>query len=109
MTQYRLLFVEDWSRYEMYMIGEGVERIDMLRKLCDYSIQRLYKYCDLRIVVPSYMYEYYYRLQSQCLEEVFRRKLSLDILCRENDVIPLAPLYKYKSESWITHPRENLF
>ena len=109
-VKYRLLYVEDWSRYEMYMIENGCYGKDeMLQQLCDYSIQRLYNYSDMRILnCNCYMHDYHYRLQSACLK-VFRRGLSLDKLVRENDVIPLAPLKQYKGESWINHPLESFF
>lgn len=103
---FRLFFVEDWKRYEKYMTEKSFSRIEMLEKLCDYSIQRLYHYCTSEVNCYNYTYQYFYELQGQCLYEIIKRELDLNILVHENKIVPLAPLFKYKSESWVKHPCE---
>lgn len=93
------------------MTESGIyDKEKILQKLCNYSIQQLYKYCDMQIVGCSYyLNSYYYDLQTNCLKEIFCRELSAEILVQENDIIPLAPLKRYKGESWKNHPLEGFF
>ena len=107
---YRLYVVEDWKRYEEWCIENGCKsHRKMLSQLCDYSIQRLMKYCDMQLNGHNFNHSYYYDLRLLVGNEVFDCKLDFNILSRENKAIPLAPLKKYSHESWKVHPSEPFF
>ena len=97
---YRLYLVEDWKRYEEWCLENDCKsHKKMISRLCDYSIQRLCKYCDMQLNGHNFNHSYYYDLRLLVGNEVFDRKLDFNILSRENKAIPLAPLKKYSHES----------
>ena len=81
----------------------------MLSQLCDYSIQRLMKYCDMQLNGHNFNHSYYYDLRQLVIHELYNRELDYNILSRENKAIPLAPLIKYSHETWKVHPLEAFF
>lgn len=108
-VQYRLFFVEDWQRYEQHMSLGHFSHKEMLEKLCDFSIQRLYNYCNRQLHGHNFSKPCYYELRQQVLKELFEREILLDTIVSENNDIPLAPLYRYSHEIWLNHPSELFF
>ena len=84
---YRLYIVEDWKRHEEWCLENDCKsHRKMLSRLCDYSIQRLMKYCDTQLIGHNFNCSYYYDLHSLVLNEMTDRNLDFNILVRENTV-----------------------
>ena len=107
---YRLHVIEDWKRYEEWCLENDCKtHKKMLSCLCDYSIQRLLKYCDLQLNGFNFNHFYYYNLRQLVIDELYNQELDCNILSRENKAIPLAPVKKYSHELWDKHPLELFF
>ena len=100
-----LLYTHDWSRHFDYFENDSTE--DILNKLDNWSLFQAHKHfvnlcCDIGVRGKKFYYDCVEIIRSIAEQRNFNIWLEPDFI-EEN---PIAPLKKYKGESWVNHPLE---
>ena len=97
--------MHNWKRYFGYFENDNMH--DILDKLDNWSLFRIYQHfnnlcCDIWVRGKGFYYH--------CLEVIVNiaKKRDFDVWVKQDFVEenPIAPLKKYRGESWVNHPLE---